>query len=80
LRCPSNRVTPEYVSRSAPAVHINGLEGFWSYAKGKLAKHHGVAPHRFPLYLYEMQFRYHHRCDNLFELLFELLVKAVPTT
>lgn len=23
-------------------VHINGLEGFWSYAKGKLFKHHGV--------------------------------------
>lgn len=70
----------EYVSRRAPAVHINGLEGFWSYAKGKLAKHHGVAPHRFPLYLYEMQFRYNHRRENLFELLLELLVKSVPTT
>lgn len=29
-------------------VHINGLEGFWSYAKGKLYKHHGGSPEKFP--------------------------------
>ena len=66
--------------RGVRAVHINGLEGFWSYAKGKLAKHHGVAPHRFPLYLYEMQFRYNHRHEPLFERLLEFLVQPVPTT
>jgi len=60
-------------------VHINGLEGFWSYAKGKLQKHHGISPKYFPLYLYEMQFRYNHRQDNLFELLLQLLLKPVPT-
>jgi transposase len=59
-------------------VHINGLEGFWSYAKGKLAKHHGVAPHRFPLYLYEMQFRYSHRHADLFDLLLSAVLKPVP--
>jgi transposase len=60
-------------------VHINGLEGFWSYAKGKLAKHHGVAPHRFPLYLFEMQFRYNNRRADLFDLLLSALLKPVPT-
>jgi transposase len=60
-------------------VHINGLEGFWSYAKGKLAKHHGVSPWRFPLYLYEMQFRYNHRRADLFELLLDAVMKSVPT-
>ena len=32
-------------------VHINGLEGFWNYAKARLIKHHGVSPEKFPLYL-----------------------------
>lgn len=59
-------------------VHINGLEGFWSYAKGKLLKHHGVSPHRFPLYLYEAQFRYNHRHQDLFDLLLKILVQPVP--
>jgi transposase len=60
-------------------VHINGLEGFWSYAKGKLIRHRGVSPHRFPLYLYEMQFRYNHRTEDLFGLLLNALLQPVPT-
>lgn len=59
-------------------VHVNGLEGFWSYAKGKLMKHHGVSPHRFPLYLFEMQFRYNHRKEDLFDLLLNAILKPVP--
>ena len=67
---------------SAPSgtkkVHINGLEGFWSYAKGKLIKFHGVSPAKFPLYLYEMQFRYNHRRENLFDLLLDATLKPLP--
>jgi len=59
-------------------VHVNGLEGFWSYAKGKLLKFHGVSPTKFPLYLYEMQFRYNHRRDDLFELLLTATLKPLP--
>lgn len=59
-------------------VHINGLEGFWSYAKGKLYKHHGVSPSKFSLYLYEMQFRYNHRTSDLFDLILNALLKPVP--
>ena len=59
-------------------VHINGLEGFWAYAKGKLLKHHGVSPARFPLYLYEWQFRYNHRREDLFNLLLTTALKLVP--
>ena len=59
-------------------VHINGLEGFWSYAKAKFIKHHGVSPAKFPLYLYEWQFRYNHRRENLFDLLLALSLKSVP--
>ncbi|MDF1506413.1 IS1595 family transposase [Roseisolibacter sp. H3M3-2] len=59
-------------------VHINGLEGFWSYAKTKFVKHHGVSPARFPLYLYEWQFRYNHRQENLFDLLLAQSLRALP--
>ena len=59
-------------------VHINGLEGFWSYAKTRLIKHHGVSPEKFPLYLYEMQFRYNHRKRDLFDLLMDAVTKPVP--
>jgi len=59
-------------------VHINGLEGFWSYAKTKFIKHHGVSPARFPLYLFEWQFRYNHRRENLFELLLAATLQPVP--
>lgn len=46
-------------------VYINGLEGFWSYAKERLIKHHGVSKKKFPLYLKEMEFRYNHRSDDI---------------
>jgi transposase len=51
-------------------VYINGLEGFWSFAKQRLAKFHGVSPTNFPSYLKEMEWRYNHRnSTNTFELL-----------
>lgn len=56
-------------------VYINGIEGFWSYAKERLIKHHGLSKHRFPLYLKEMEFRYNHRHQELFPLLTQFLVK-----
>jgi len=59
-------------------VHVNGLEGFWAYAKGKLLKHHGVSPAKFPLYLYESQFRYNHRREDLFHLLITASLQLVP--
>ena len=36
-------------------VHINGIEGFWSYAKQNLAKHHGMKPDKFPMHIKEME-------------------------
>lgn len=59
-------------------VHINGLEGFWSYAKQKFVKHHGVSPAQFPLYLFEWQFRYNHRTENLFDIILANSLKPLP--
>jgi transposase len=54
-------------------VYINGLEGFWSYAKERLIKFHGVSKEHFPLYLKEMEFRYNNRHNNIFNLLVQNL-------
>jgi transposase len=63
---------------SSGKVYINGLEGFWSYAKQRLIKFHGVSKEKFPLYTKEMEFRYNHRYENLFILLAKNLCNFVP--
>jgi transposase len=59
-------------------VYINGLEGFWSFAKERLHKYHGISPERFPLYLKELEFRYNHREEDIFPLLVSFLSDLVP--
>ena len=63
---------------SSGKVYINGLEGFWSYAKKRLIKHHGVSREKFPLYLKEMEFRYNNRNAEIFHLIAKYLVNFVP--
>jgi hypothetical protein len=63
---------------SRAKVHINGVEGFWSFAKSKFLKHHGVSSAKFPLYLYEWQFRYNHRHENLFDRFLAESLKLLP--
>ena len=48
--------------------HINGIEGFWSYAKHILYNYRGVSKYHFPMYLKEVEYRFNHRRDNLFKL------------
>ena len=66
----------KYFSRGR--VYINGLEGFWSYAKERIMKYHGVSPQRFPYYLKELEFRYNHRKTDLFPLITRCLCNLVP--
>jgi transposase len=53
-------------------VYINGIEGFWSYAKERLLKFHGVSRENFIYYLKELEFRYNNR-KNLEEVLYRCL-------
>jgi transposase len=59
-------------------VYINGIEGFWSFAKERLMIYHGVDPLKFPLYLKELEFRYNHRDRDLFNDLLQVLVGYSP--
>jgi transposase len=54
-------------------VYINGLDGFWSYAKERMNRFHGVSKEKFPFYLKEMEFRYNHRHKPIFEMLVQYL-------
>jgi hypothetical protein len=38
-------------------VYINDIEGFWSYAKERLLKFHGISKDNFIYYLKEPEFR-----------------------
>jgi len=49
--------------------HINGIEGFWSYAKHWLYHYRGVPKHHFHLYLKEIEWRFNNRDINLVKLL-----------
>src|SRR3989339_725777 len=49
--------------------HINGIEGFWSFAKHILYNYRGVSKYHFPMYLKEVEYRFNHRQENLFKLL-----------
>ncbi len=54
---------------SGANVYINGLEGFWSFAKERIDKFHGISKEKFPFYLKEMEFRYNNRQQPIFETL-----------
>lgn len=57
--------------------HINGIEGFWSYAKHWLRPYRGVPKQHFHLYLKEIEWRFNHRNENLIPLLKNLLNQRI---
>lgn len=63
---------------SSGKVYINGLEGFWSWAKERIIKHHGVSKKKFPLYLKELEFRYNNRHTDIFEKIADYMCDLVP--
>ncbi len=57
--------------------HINGIEGFWSYAKNWLYHYRGVPRKYFHFYLKEIEWRFNHRDENLVKLVRKLLSQRV---
>jgi len=53
--------------------HINGIEGFWGYAKTRLTKFKGLHKKTFYLHLKETEFRYNYRNDDLYKLILDNL-------
>lgn len=57
--------------------NLNGLEGFWSYAKNWLYHYRGVPRKYFHLYLKEIEFRFNHRKDDLLTEIVKLLTRTL---
>ena len=53
--------------------HINGIESFWSFAKNRLIKFHGIPKETFYLHLKECEFRFNNRKADLYKLLLKIL-------
>ena len=51
--------------------HINGIESFWSFAKGRLQKYHGISKNSFNLHLKECEFRFNNRGNDLYGILLQ---------
>ena len=62
----------EFSSRSVRGNHINGIEGFWGYAKTRMARFRGMHPSTFYLHLKECEFRFNHRRQDLYHVLLKL--------
>jgi transposase len=56
--------------------HINGIESFWSYAKIRLVKFHGMDKRTFNLHLKEGEFRFNNRGQDLYKLLLKIFRKS----
>ena len=58
-------------------VHINGIEGFWGYAKVRLVKFRGLSKNTFYLHLKECEFRFNYRSQDLYKLLLRITKKII---
>ena len=53
--------------------HVNGIEGFWGWAKVRLVRFRGLSKHTFNLHLKECEFRFNHRSSSIYPLMLNLL-------
>ncbi len=60
----------EFASRKS---HINGIESFWSFAKRRLMKFHGIPESTFYLHLKECEFRFNYRKQNIYDILLKVI-------
>lgn len=57
--------------------HINGIEGFWGFAKVRLVKFRGMRKSTFYLHLKECEFRFNYRQQNLYSILLKCCQKSL---
>lgn len=56
-------------------THINGIEGFWGFAKSRLTRFRGMNKVTFFLHLKECEFRFNHREQNLYKMILKIIRK-----
>lgn len=65
--------------RFVSKVYIDGIEGFLSFVKERMAKYHGVSPAKFLYYVKEMEWRYNNMGRDLFDMLVGYMLVANRT-
>ena len=59
--------------RHSVSNHVNGIESFWSFSNGRLAKFNGLSSKSFVLHLLkECEFRFNHRAEDLLPILLKI--------
>ena len=58
-------------------AHINGIEGFWGFAKTRLVKFKGMNRSTFYLHLKECEWRFNHRDEDPYKLLLKITRSAI---
>ena len=56
-------------------AHINGIEGFWGFAKSRLTRFRGMNKVTFFLHLKECEFRFNHREQNMYKMILKIIRK-----
>lgn len=56
-------------------THINGIEGFWGFAKSRLTRFRGMNKHTFYLHLKECEFRFNHRQEDVDHIILKICRK-----
>ncbi|WP_320170719.1 transposase [Maridesulfovibrio sp.] len=80
ILCGDETLPLDYI-RKYPGVtpYIETSNGeFWEFARERFKRYKGISPHRFPLYLKELEFRFNNRNKDLFDLLVTYICKIVP--
>ena len=54
-------------------THINGIEGFWGFAKSRLTRFRGMSPATCFLHLKECEFRFNFRDQNLYKMMLKIV-------
>jgi transposase-like protein len=54
-------------------THINGIEGFWGFAKSRLTRFRGMRKATFYLHLKECEFRFNYRDRNIYRLILKII-------
>ncbi len=67
--CRVSRGENGFVERGNPGDRIDGIEGFWGYAKDRLVKYQGVPEEDFYLHLKECEFRFSMRGRDMYRFM-----------
>jgi transposase len=72
------RLPPAIAKRVHGKISLNGLEGFWTFARQRLGNFHGSSDQELLFFLNELAFRYNHREQELFDSLASFLTEVMP--